>query len=255
MIDTELLDVINSGDAWVFIGSGVSMDAGLPSWAGLVDSAVAQLPAKKQQEIASDTLFRQGKSKGDFASCFQRMGNIASPEVVATLVKQIIQDATQEPGELTRLLTDWPAAGYVTTNYDHLLESALEANKSLGWISVGNQPAEVRQVSGDATNIVWHIHGSALLPADKSKLVLTSEDYDDYYLEGSSLQQQLKSFLTQRRLVFVGFGLRDPEIMRLLKIAGRYTVPERPIFAFSVRLILQTTKMNSDNCGIVTILK
>ena len=113
-----------------------------------------------------------------------------------------------------------------------MLETALETGKSLGWISVGNQPAEVRKVSGDVRNIVWHIHGSAFLPDDKSKLVISSEDYDDYYLEHSVLQQQLKSFLTHRRLVFVGFGLRDPEIMRLLKIAGRYTVPERPIFAF-----------------------
>lgn len=57
MIDTELLDVINSGDAWVFIGSGISMDAGLPSWAGLVDLAVTQFPSKKQEEVAGDSLF------------------------------------------------------------------------------------------------------------------------------------------------------------------------------------------------------
>ena len=232
MIDTDLLDVINSGNAWVFVGSGVSADAGLPNWAKLVDLAFARLPHADQQNVERDTLFRKGKSSGDFPSCFQRMGDIAGPEVVAELVRQIIRYETPEPGDLTRLIGDWPAAGYITTNYDNLIESALESNKSLGWIGVGNRPNEVRQVSGDVRNVVWHIHGSAFLPGDKSKLVLSSKDYDDYYLESSSLQQQLKSFLTQRRFVFVGFGLRDPEIMRLLKVVGRYTVPERPIFAF-----------------------
>ena len=232
MIDTDLLDVINGGNAWVFFGSGVSVDAGFPTWAGLVDLAIAGLPHTDQQNVERDTLFQKGRSKEDFAACFQRMGAIVGQDVSANLVKQIFLDANVEPGDLTRLLADWPAAGYVTTNYDNLLESALNSNNSLGWISVGNQPSEVRKVSGDVRNIVWHIHGSVFLPDDKSKLVISSEDYDDYYLEHSPLQQQLKSFLTQRRLVFVGFGLRDPEIMRLLKIAGQYTVPERPIFAF-----------------------
>ena len=63
-------------------------------------------------------------------------------------------------------------------------------------------------------------------------MVASTNDYDDLYLEHSALQQQLKSFLAQRRLVFVGFGFRDPDVMRILKIAGRYTVPERPIYAF-----------------------
>ena len=232
MIDTDLLDVINSGHACVFVGSGVSADAGLPTWAGLVDLAVTRLPDTDQQNVERDTLFLKGKSNGDFALCFQRMSAIVGQEVVVNLVKQIFRDESIKPGDLTRLLADWPAASYVTTNYDNLLESALDTNNSLGWISVGNQPTEVRKVSGDVRNIVWHIHGSAFLPDDRSKLVISSEDYDEYYLEHSVLQQQLKSFLTQHRLVFVGFGLRDPEIMRLLKIAGRYTVPERPIFAF-----------------------
>ena len=79
---------------------------------------------------------------------------------------------------------------------------------------------------------MWHIHGSARLPDAESRLVIGSNDYDDLYLDNSELKQQLVSFLRQRRFVFVGFGLRDPEIMRLLKLAGRYTIPERPIYAF-----------------------
>ena len=232
MIDTDLLDVINSGNTWVFVGSGVSADAGLPSWASLLNLTVDRLSTINRQRIERDSLYQQRKFNGSFALCFQRVGDIVGRGNVVELIKQIIREKTGEPGDLTRLLADWPAAGYLTTNYDNLLEKALKEGDSLGWISVGNQSSEVRKVSGDVKNIVWHIHGSAFLTDDKSQLIIDAKDYDDYYLETSVLQQQLKSFLTQRRLVFVGFGLRDPEIMRLLKIAGRYTLPERPIFAF-----------------------
>ena len=232
MIDTELLDLINSGNAWVLIGSGVSVDAGLPSWANLVTLTLARLTSDDQKMVKEDIRFQKGHERNDFAQCLQRMQDIVGQAVVIDVVRQIILEKTDKPGHLTRLLADWPAAGYLTTNYDDLLELALGINKALGWIPVGNQPSEVRKVSGDVRDIVWHIHGSARLPDVESRLVIGSKDYDDLYLENSALQQQLKSFLTQRRLVLVGFGLRDPEILRLLKFAGRYTVPERPIYAF-----------------------
>ena len=232
MIDTGLLDLVNSGDAWVFIGSGVSLDAGLPSWARLVTLTLDRLTPADRKAVKKDIRFQKGQVSNDFPRCFQRMKQITTPEQVVDAVRQIILENTDTPGDLTRLLADWPAAGYLTTNYDDLIESALKTHKPLGWIPIGNQPSEIAKVSGDVRDIVWHIHGSAHLPASDSRLVIGSDDYDDLYLDHSPLQQQLKSFLTQRRVVFVGFGLRDPEIMRLLKLAGRYTIPERPIYAF-----------------------
>ena len=38
--------------------------------------------------------------------------------------------------------------------------------------------------------------------------------------------------LTQKRFVFIGFGFKDPELRRLLKIVRKYTSPTHPIFAF-----------------------
>ena len=232
MIDTDLLDLINSGDAWVFVGSGVSVDSGLPSWASLVTLTLGRLISKDKEKIEKDMRFQKGLETSDFAQCFQRMQDIAGQTVVTDVVRQMILDNTREPGALTKLLADWPAAGYLTTNYDDLIESALQVHNLLGLVDIGNQPDEVRKVSGDVRNIVWHIHGSARQPNAKSRLVIGSEDYEHLYLETSELQQQLKSFLTQRRLIFIGHGLRDPEIMRILRIAGRYTIPERPIYAF-----------------------
>ena len=232
MIDTDLLDLINSGDAWVFLGSGLSVDAGLPSWSSLVTLTLGRLAPDDRKAVKEDIRFQNGQETNDFPRSFQRMQNIVGQKAVVELVREIILEKTDTPGDLTSLLADWPAAGYLTTNYDDLMELALDTYRPHGWISVGNTPSQVRKVSGDVRDIVWHIHGSVRLPDAASTLVIGSNDYDDLYLITSQLQQQLTAFFTQRRLVFVGFGLRDPEIMRLLKLAGRYTVPERPIYAF-----------------------
>ena len=232
MIDTKLLDLINSGDSWVFVGSGLSVEAGLPSWQRLVALTLDRLGSKERDAVNADPRFRDGLERQAFPRCFQRMQALAEQSVVIDIVRQIMLDMPEEPAHLTKLLADWPAAGYLTTNYDQLIETALETNGGPGWIPIGNQPSEVRKVSGDVSNIVWHIHGSVHLDASSSKLILSTSDYDELYLGSSVLKEQLISFLTQRRLVFIGFGLRDPEIMRLLRLAGRYTIPERPVYAF-----------------------
>ena len=232
MIDTELLDVINRGDAWLFVGSGISADAGLPSWSNLISLTLLEIPEADRQAISSDNRFQRFSERSDFPGCFQRIEDIIGQSQMADALRKVIVEYTSKPGDLARLLADWPVAGYLTTNYDHLIEAAVQENGRLGWISIGNQPEEVRLVSGDVRNIVWHLHGSAFMKADRSRIVASTRDYDNYYLEDSPLQQQLKSFLTQRRMIFVGFGFRDPELMRILKIVGKYTVPERPIYAF-----------------------
>lgn len=126
-----------------------------------------------------------------------------------------------------------PFAGYVTTNYDGLLEVALrevEPGPS-GWRAVGNQYAEARDVSSDSQDVVWHIHGALSLPADKSKLILTDSDYDQLY-GGTTVPNMLGSLIDQNRVVFIGFGFGDPDFERLLHTVRQRTVPTRPLFAF-----------------------
>ncbi len=140
--------------------------------------------------------------------------------------------ALRKPGGIIRKIIDWPFVGYVTTNYDELIELALKDARQAGWAAVGNSREEARKVSAGARRVVWHVHGVVSMAADRSHLVLTEQDYDDLYLDDSPATAQLRSLLTQHRVVFIGFGLKDPEVMRLLRRVGRLADPARPVFAF-----------------------
>jgi hypothetical protein len=127
-------------------------------------------------------------------------------------------------------LVDWPFAGYITTNYDDLLFRTISAVDA-GWSRVGNTADEIKQVSGDATRIIWHIHGSIELPTGQSRLVITAEDYESLYPESLAIEQ-LRGLLSQRRVVFIGFGFRDARLATILTRVGSLTDPSRPMFAF-----------------------
>jgi len=112
------------------------------------------------------------------------------------------------------------------------VEASLAHQDELGWVPVGNVGKEPAKMSGDPSQVVWHIHGSLGMDASQSRLVLTEEDYDDLYLEDSPVSTQLKAILLQHRVIFFGFGFQDLELNRLLKLAKRYCNPARPAYAF-----------------------
>ncbi|HEY8651975.1 MAG TPA: SIR2 family protein [Dermatophilaceae bacterium] len=229
MLRRDVQDVINSGQAWGFVGAGVSADAGLPSWSGLLEAVRADvLRGKREHEYDGETL-DFAISKSDMPMAFEVLEDARGRPAVLEAVRSALGSA-HAPGTLTKLIADLPFAGLVTTNYDHLLEDAL--GEQPGWVSVGNSMSEVPKVSGDANQLVWHLHGDLTMGDDKSHLVLTRPDYDSLYLDGSPAMRQLQGLLVHRRMVFLGFGFVDDELVSLLKIVGRMTDATRPAFAF-----------------------
>jgi hypothetical protein len=227
MLHTQLLEIVNSRQAWAFVGSGPSSYAGAPSWSDLVKS-VADDPVAAP--LQSDPAFTGAQESGNYPRCFSLLESAIGRDALEEHIRQSI-GSVSAPGELHAILANLPFQGYITTNYDSLLEDALSQHES-GWIPVGNTSDEVRKVSGGAGRIVWHVHGALNLPQEASHLVLTTRDYDDFYLEDSDLLRQLRSLMAQRRVVIVGFGFADQEVLRLLRRVGRMTVPARPIYAF-----------------------
>lgn len=230
MLRRDVLELLCSGEAWAFVGSGVSAEAGAPTWGTFVESVLENLPEAKRN-IVLGRGFAGLIERHDYPSALAEVEAVAGRQELESLVRRAL-DRVGPPGPLLNMLADLPFAGYITTNYDHLIERALNELGLEGWISVGNTEDEIPKVGGAAERIVWHIHGGLDLSAEKSHLVLTSQDYDDLYLEENDFLRQLRGLLTHRRLVFVGFSFADAEFMRLLRRVGRLTDPARPVVAF-----------------------
>jgi len=234
MLRSDLIDLINSTDMWAFVGSGPSIDSGYPGWSALVMSVVRQLDKDRRAKLLADQRYIKAAEANNWPRALSRVQRFAADrDWLEKVVAREFEDP-KPPGQVIQRIADWPFAGYVTTNYDGLIQRALETTRELGWLPVGNTEEEVRKVSGDAERVVWHIHGGINLPAEKSKLVLTEEDYDKIYVKApeSPLAAQLRTLLAQRRIVFLGFGFKDVEVMRLIKAVGLMCSPTRPAFAF-----------------------
>ena len=240
MINQHAVNLINSGKAWVFVGSGVSVDAGLPDWQRLYALTVKGLTDHTPEAIETLSL----------PALFDKLILDHGREAVHTQVKSLLSSKTA-PGNLHKLVAKWPFRNYVTTNYDPLLDRALTAYP--GWISVGNTAQETKKISGEVSKTIWHPHGMIGHPGEKSRLVISQNDYDEVYPAGSVVFETLKALLRMRSLVFIGFGFNDPDLIHLLKAAARLSDPGHPAYAFLSGMTESEQRQFKINYNVVPI--
>lgn len=222
MISRELIDLVNSGDAVAIVGSGVSTEAGLPSWGDLFSELANELDKRNLSTLDARSVAAQKK----YPEAFDRLAALTTRDAVHAEVSALVRRVSTA-GRHHGRLADWPLRFYVTTNYDHLLERA--SNQRL--VPVGNRGAELHKVSADVRDIVWHLHGGCDLASDASQLVIGKADYDDFY-PASNAVEALKAVTRLYRCIFVGFGFNDEDFIHVLKTVGRLSHSGRPSFAF-----------------------
>ena len=158
MLQTHLLEIINSGQAWAFVGSGPSSYAGAPSWSELVKVA-AEDPAAAA--LKSDAAFTGAQQSGNYPRCLSLLQTTIGREALEEHVRHPLSPC-RLPANFIGSLRTCPFR--VTLPRITTLSLRRTFRRETGWISVGNTPDEVRKVSGGVSRIVWHIHGALNLP-------------------------------------------------------------------------------------------
>ncbi|WP_257048468.1 SIR2 family NAD-dependent protein deacylase [Brevibacterium moorei] len=184
-----------------FMGAGVSMSAGAPSWGGLVDGLAvgAGLTSSERQRLSGKNVLDQAEILlnvyGD-----QAKFNLAVAERVEV----------ERYGLAPTLLASLPLEQAITLNYDTLFEKASEdAGAPCAVI-----PSPDDGGSDDAaTRWLLKMHGSV---TDQDSIVLTRDDYLGFDANRNVLAALVKASLVTKRLVFVGFGLGDDHFHQIV---------------------------------------
>lgn len=202
----------DAGSLVLFLGAGVSMGAGLPSWAELLDRLLAEvsppvdLPAAARRELDSrdlGTLVEKGVP--DFRTQLRRAVTESVEGAALTRVSLMHQ-----------LLASLPVREVITTNYDDLFRTA--------WQKAGREPTVLpaNRVSGRPW--LLPLHGTI---DDKESMVLSRGDYLRLEGAGSALAGVVQAMLLTRHMLFVGYSLSDDNFHRIMHQVRSVTSSKR----------------------------
>lgn len=199
-----------------FVGAGTSARLQYPTWSQLLEKMAAEVNAKYGIPMAELGRYDDLLWRAEEYRTFLR-------EEYQPFLQQTFPKCTRTDPAL-RALVRLPFRHMLTTNYDDVLECAHR--------EVFRQPAEALDWSDEEKlrNFLWmvgdrvtdygrrqylHVHGCITNPAS---IVLTDQDYTRRYVASDVTQRKLFAILATQRVVFVGFGLSDPDFMEILRV-------------------------------------
>ncbi len=224
-----------------FVGAGASVRCNYPTWGELVarlrvravgsETTLPDLDLRSEAELYAETL----ADRGDLED-----------EVRNALLARRVRSA----GEFHRKLARLPFSHFITTNYDRLIEEAVNAElrdtqaAELG-IAHGCEisPNDAcRALNGRTTRdfnqflaglaldepkrTVLHLHGLI-----DGEMTLTLGQYDDQYMS-DAMERRMFSIFATTTVVFIGASLNDPDVMELVRRSNYHGAKRPRHFAF-----------------------
>lgn len=213
----EIIQAGLNSELVLFVGSGISMLLGLPSWSSLA--------AKGLQDLQTQQLLNY--------SDLEQLRNL-EPKKQLSIAKLIAEESEydldltkffkgpEEGNSIYKLINDIGCA-CVTTNYDELLAPRFQEDKP-DPVKPGHgerkpvTPQPVKRIY-EKNNLfakhlnepgtVVHLHGSI---SKQEEMVVTTKQYLQHY-DDPNVQHFLGELFAKKIVLFMGYGLEEAEIL------------------------------------------
>jgi hypothetical protein len=190
---------IKNNNAAIFAGAGLSISAGFVNWKNLLRDIAAELnlDIDKEDDLIAIAQYH-----------YNEKGNNRH-----RLNQLLIDEFTAGTSVTTnhKILAALPIQTYWTTNYDKLIEKAIEEEGKTPDIKITQENLSTNISKRDA--VVYKMHGDVSLP---DQAILTKDDYEGYNEKRPLYTTTLQGDLISKTFLFVGFSFDDPNLEYIL---------------------------------------
>lgn len=201
----SLMNFVKAGNVVLFVGSGASVDAHLTGWDTLEDTLRRKLTAKHDNTTRLNVLQLADRAKQKLKTEYYE------------ILRKAFRNPLAEPGELDELLFSLrPYFNFVVTpNYDKLLETGFRT------IRLGIDPPITTKLEMAQAFVrkkeffVYKFNGDI---DDEQSIILGEDDHAKQDYAG------IFDFLRTFKILYVGYGFRDPILEHFRRRAEKQTV-------------------------------
>lgn len=216
----------NEGNITLFLGAGVSIDAGLPTWDKLLQNLLIMEPHSvlKSEDYPAlsvgtfnspiitarfilSSIKDCNSSKNAGSLLESALYKDYDPQKKSNLIEAIVDVCERINKEGVRLVTS-----IVTFNYDDLVEEELSRR------GIPNQSVyDSSRYDGDKIPVI-HVHGILKRNKINTLPVLSEESYHNLYENFNNWSNiEIVHALYRNTCIFIGLSLSDPNLRRLLE--------------------------------------
>lgn len=194
----EYVKALRNNNASVFIGSGISSSIFNKCWEELI------LPYATKIGLSNDTM---GDDYPFIAQSYINCGNdeLAFQKEICAIFR------SSETTDVHSILAELPIRNYWTTNYDELLENALN-HKSKHFDLIYNNDSFI-SLDDRRDHIVYKCHGDCKHP---DSIIITQKHYENFKVKAFNFTHALYNELASSSVLFLGYSFNDPDINNII---------------------------------------
>lgn len=230
----------------VFVGAGISAEAGLPSWSELVERLLTRASShsghfgteeQRREWVQSTLRSEQPIAVAGIAQTL--LGKDLTSTLGRELYKPRLNDEPRSPAEfapgptahaIASLRVAWDESGrnlprmkILTTNYDDFLEEAFKASPEVSGRDVLSIYWPMRPLSKKNRPIkIHHLHG--FIPRrgrPKGDVILTDRSFYSQGEPAAARDAEVKQILCHSTCLFLGTSFSDPNIIKYIEESAR----------------------------------
>ncbi len=209
----DIKKAINKNSLGIYVGAGLSMGAGLPSWVQLLNELIDILERKGIAADRIEEMRQLSTNPAKYLLLAEEIRDLIQNDL-EKLIRDRFEDKTK-PTETHDVLVKIKAKFLITTNYDTLIEKALvkNFNNYFPTVYTYKDASSINYSLWNNDHFVLKAHGDAKTPKE---IVLTERDYRNIIYNQSGYQSILHAIFSTNSILFVGVSLNDPELLLLL---------------------------------------
>lgn len=211
----ELIENFKNGRSIFFIGAGVSMEAGLPSWSQLIRDLIGL--AKGEAWCTDDKvkqyekLFEEGNN---FLLLAEELKNELGDQFY-NYIEDVFGDPNKGSTPTMESILALDPKMVITSNYDRIIECTF--TKVHGYTPptfTYNQSKEISNNFWKEKFFVLKAHGDAF--EDSQGIILSQRDYRKTLFRELGYKSIMQSIFSTKSVFFIGTSMTDPEFNLLL---------------------------------------
>ncbi|APD02848.1 MULTISPECIES: SIR2 family protein [Lactiplantibacillus] len=195
----EYVDSLRCGEAGLFVGAGLSLASGMPSWKKLLQKPAESIGMNVDKEEDLVTL----------AQYYVNESHDARTKINTELKSQF--GCLSKINDNQKIIAQLPIDTIWTTNYDNLLEKAFEDNDKI--CDVKRSKDDFTSSPKNSSVTFYKMHGDI---SNVNEAVITRRQYEEYDRNFELYVTALKSDLVRKTFLFIGYSFQDPNLKYIL---------------------------------------